>query len=471
MLSRLAAFITATTLAAAVAADFPAPPSLPTADALGPGLHRVRTLLSTSTAEKPQEVRVLFYGQSITEQAWWKQVADFLRTTYPHARLTIENRAIGGHSSQILYKTAEADLYRFQPDLVIFHVYGAHQHYETIIRRLRERTIADVLIQTDHFSKNDPLDEPTDPSQLTPAKWNPWMNHAFLPDLARKYGAALCPVREHWKNYLQRHALEPAALLKDAVHLNAHGEFLMAKIVQACLTPLSKPVVNPHPERLTLKPIGAAAKSLTVPFNGNRIDLQLTAPLSAEVKVTLNGQPVSAVREAWAFTKTSGYRGTNWPCLLRVQRGPAALLEEEWSVTLQEAADDYASFKFTVTGSKTGADGTGSGTERFVSKSGRLVIDPADWNLAYGRKVFGQKLAEDFVIRWQAEPLGRDQLPAGPAAGWITLAQNLPNTAHTVTLTSAQPIPAAAWRLYQPPFPATEPLVPDAQTLPVERKN
>ena len=77
-------------------------------------LTRSLTLLATSTPQRRHRVRVLFYGQSITEQDWWKSVASHLRTTYPHADLVIENRAIGGHAAQLLVKTAEADLARQQ---------------------------------------------------------------------------------------------------------------------------------------------------------------------------------------------------------------------------------------------------------------------------------------------------------------------------------------------------------------------
>lgn len=88
-------------------------------------LRRSLTLLGTSTPADRKTVRVLFYGQSITQQAWWKEVEHYLRATYLNANLIVENRAIGGHSSQLLVKTAEADLYPFQPDLLIFHVYGS----------------------------------------------------------------------------------------------------------------------------------------------------------------------------------------------------------------------------------------------------------------------------------------------------------------------------------------------------------
>ena len=38
----------------------------------GAGVQRTLTLLATSTQERRNTVRILFYGQSITEQEWWK---------------------------------------------------------------------------------------------------------------------------------------------------------------------------------------------------------------------------------------------------------------------------------------------------------------------------------------------------------------------------------------------------------------
>ncbi len=47
---------------------------------------------------------------SITVQDWWKEVAADLKARFPQADLVIENRALGGFSSQRLVKTAETDL-------------------------------------------------------------------------------------------------------------------------------------------------------------------------------------------------------------------------------------------------------------------------------------------------------------------------------------------------------------------------
>jgi hypothetical protein len=136
-------------------ADYP-PPRMPS-DAqkqeLGMHIQRTMTLLATSTPEHRNKVRILFYGQSITEQEWSKQVADDLRQRFPNADLQIENRAIGGFAAQLLIRPAEHDLYPFYPDLLIFHVYGSNKEYEQIIRNVRSRTTAEVLMQKDHLTR------------------------------------------------------------------------------------------------------------------------------------------------------------------------------------------------------------------------------------------------------------------------------------------------------------------------------
>ena len=140
--------------------EFPPPEPVSDPSPLGRGIQRTMTLLATSTAQHRNHVRVVFYGQSITEQEWSKQVADDLRRRFPHADLEIENRAIGGFASQMLIRPAEHDLYPFYPDLVIFHVFGANQQYDQIIQSIRSRTTAEVLMQTDRVGAKWPQDQP-----------------------------------------------------------------------------------------------------------------------------------------------------------------------------------------------------------------------------------------------------------------------------------------------------------------------
>ena len=46
-----------------------------------------------------------------------------------------------------------------------------------------------------------------------------------------------------------------------------------------------------------------------------------------------------------------------------------------------EASADESALRFEVYGSRTGPDGGGVSNERFVSRSGRVVIEPDDWGV------------------------------------------------------------------------------------------
>jgi hypothetical protein len=444
------------------------PPFKPSGDTAtrGAAIQRTMSLLDATAVEKRTVVKVLFYGQSITEQVWWQSVKEDLTKRYPFARLQVENLAIGGHSSQLLVKTAEADLYPWQPDLVIFHVYGAHDKYENIIRRIRERTTAEILMATDHMAAKDVMDEPADPAALQPEQWNPWMNYSFLPATAKKYGCELLPVRDLWKEYLRTNSLEPRALLKDDVHLNDHGNFLMAEIVKSALVKLRQEPDDRSKNMVREFPLTAASwkdGKLTFEFDGNRVDAVFGGTGGSEAPgesgLTIDGKAPSEIRQLYTFTRTSGYSGTNWPCLLRVQRGPAQLQDEEWTVTLANASEDYTSFIFSLTGSKTGPDGVGSAKKKFVSKSGRIVIEPDDWNLQHCRKTFGRKLDDGFRITWRSVP--RWSTRPGPSG---TLFHGLNNGKHTLVLSgpAMQKAGLSALRVHRPPFPQTEDPAADA---------
>lgn len=442
------------------AADaYPAPPSWQPDPAQREHLRRSLTLLNAGTPADRKTVRVLFYGQSITQQAWWREVARYLRATYPNANLIIENRAIGGHAAQLLVKTAEADLYPFQPDLLIFQVYGSHIEYENLIRRVRERTCADILLQTDHLTTDASLTEETDPAKLTPAKWDPWMNHVFLPTTATKYAACRADIHELWKAYLKAHQLKAAALLRDGVHLNAHGEWLMAELLKAYLAPLpTKAGYDPLNEprvRTALVQVSASQEPLRLEFTGTRADLVFQPEAKGSLSVLVDGKPPSAIPELYGGTRVSAFPNSDWPVLLRVG-ARAPLVAEDWSLQIQQASPDGKVCHFRVRGSVTGEDGEGSSTNRFVSKSGRVVIEPADWNVAYSVAVFKRPLPENHTATWRAVLHGAD-LVTPPAAlpgteASVTLAQGLSPGHHVLELRGTGLVEQVqAARFYRPP--------------------
>jgi hypothetical protein len=442
--------------AALPAEEFPKPKWVGETERMGKNIQRTMRLLAESTPEKRNTVRVLFYGQSITEQGWWKIVADDLRARFPHANLVIENRAIGGHSSQLLVKTAEADLYPFQPDLLIFHVYGAHDKYEEILRTVRERTCAEILQQNDHVLKDKALTEETDPSKLSLGKgnWDEFMNHNWLPSLSRKYQTELCDQREIWKRYLKDFGLEPKALLRDGVHLNKHGEFLMAEAVKAHLRYDPKLGPSPAEEWVTTVPVPADG---AVEFTGVRVDAILSGS-TAPCTVTVDGSKPSAIPDCHGFTRTSSYPKTKWPCILRV-RNQQPLVEEEWILTMRNTGGELATIEFDVAGSVTGPDGIGNVGERFVSNSKRVVIEPDDWNLASCVQVFGRRLTDGFTVKWKSEFRGVDEFSGrqtlrGGDEQTQTLVQGLTNGRHRLALAGNLQA-ATGLRIYRPPLPVS----------------
>ena len=236
---------------------------------------------------------------------------------------------------------------------MIFHVYGSHLDYEKIIRQVRERTCADILLQTDHITSDASLTEETDPARLTPKQWDPWMNHVFLPATASEYGACRADIHELWKEYLKAHHLKAADLLRDGVHLNAHGEWLMAELLKAYLAPLApKAGYDPmnEPRVHTVVPVFSAGQnSLRLEFTGTRADLVFKPKAKGAVEVLLDGKRPSANPALYGFTRVSAFPMTDWPVLLKVGAG-TPLVAEDRSLRISQASADCKVCHFILSG-------------------------------------------------------------------------------------------------------------------------
>ena len=213
-------------------ADYPPPPPAPSVP--GRGLARTRARLAASTSARPETVRVLFYGQSITRQEWWEIVAHRLRRAWPSVRLVIRNHARGGWDASRLRLVLEEDVFRFEPDLVVFHAYGPEPAYEEAIAALRAGTRAEILVHSDHV---DWMPGDARPGDLARYRWHERHSVEWLPALAERHGLGLVHVWEPWGEYLRRHGLQAKDLLSDDVHLNDRGNFLLADLVSRHLLP------------------------------------------------------------------------------------------------------------------------------------------------------------------------------------------------------------------------------------------
>lgn len=440
---------------------FPPPPAVKDPAELGLGVQRTMTLLATSTPRHRNHVRVLFYGQSITEQEWSRQVAEELRRRFPEADLEIENRAIGGFASQLLIRPAEHDVYPFYPDLVIFQVYGANQQYEQIIQGIRSRTAAEVLMQLDHVAGKWPQDKPDEKADK--GLWWDWMmNHQFLPEIAKKYNCGLVDVRTPWLDYLHSNHYEPKQLLKDGVHLNAQGNYLMAQLVGRYLVyrhdlpdAAWKDLAHTH----SVKAADWKAGKLTIEFEGNRVDLLPIEPKKKEgtpqggnARILIDGKKPSEFPGAYRISRPSP--GPWSPLFLSRVDHDSPLALEDWTLKVKDVARDGKSWGFDVAGSVTGPDGSGRSDQPFTSKSGRVKIDPAAWF-----RGFNPPLPDGYEVTWKVLPTFEDTWRApeieDPAKeNATTVVQGIPNARHTLEVVADDPSspPAiAAVRTYQPP--------------------
>ena len=449
--------------------DPPQPP--PDLEQLGANIQRTMTLLATSTPQKRNRVRILFYGQSVTRNPWWKTVADHLRKTYPHADLEVANKALGGYSAPTLIHTAEHDLYPYYPDLLIFHVYGGVKggQQEEIIRRVRQRTTSEVVLWTSHFRWPRDLardGDPNDPGaqRLTKADET---RSAMIRDIAKKFGCELAEVRERFRKYLADHKLFPKDTLGDSVHPNKLGNFLIASLLIPSLRYDPKFPNAPWKDLVTdiatdAKAVKRGANgSLELTFDGNRIDIiaaHAKAPKLGTAKVLIDGKTPSAFPEIYYHTRPSRAPHTGWPAINRIDHTKPLVLEK-WTAKILECDPEKRHLAFEVIGSVTGPDGKGTANKKFVSNSGRVVIDRRRWMVCHSLRYRKKPLPKDYKVTWEVKPLFVDvyQAPKTDDAAKeyaTTLAQGLANGRHTLKLVpnSDGALPIAAFRVYGPPL-------------------
>lgn len=197
-------------------------------------IRRTMTMLGASTPEEPYTMRILVYGQSISEQNWHLSVRDNLIARFPDADIVWDNRARGGCASECLIDFVDDDVYPFNPDLVIFHVYGSHTEYENIINAMRNHVNpsgakTEVLIWNDHYNGSD--------------AWADTMSYMYVPGFASTYKCGFIDVRHPWIDYIVANYPEcypdcppeyppdyyPCTI--DGIHLDDEGNALLASLI------------------------------------------------------------------------------------------------------------------------------------------------------------------------------------------------------------------------------------------------
>lgn len=389
-------------------------------------------------------VRVLFYGQSITAGGWTPLLEKELVRRFPSTRFEFANHAIGGYQSPVLIRTAEHDLYPWYPDILFFHVYGDMDAYEDILRQVRERNTTKIVIWSSHFKA---VDDPN----VFDAEDD--LRAEAIRKVADRIGARYIDLRAAWRKHLIDHAMSPADLLKDGViHLNQQGNKLYARIIGESLDPhLFRPARRPQEGDVRIVPFTSTLVTrsddgtIRLPFTGNRVVAVSHGRNGAggTFQIRLDGGDPASFPGCWAVSRPSkGPAGIWMPAINRVGRETLPLAES-WTLTcLPDSAPDGSRIQFELAGSVTGPDGSGWSDRRFVSSSGRVVLEPRDWHIARALKFRKATLPEDFTITWDAYPLFTPvyAAPSGPAR--TVLVQGCPAGEHVLTLAPVKPGPS-----------------------------
>ncbi len=418
-------------------------------------IQRTMKALDESTAENPAHVRVMFYGQSITAQSWTKTVQAKLTERYPTVDFEFRNAAIGGYTSPALIRTADHDLYTWYPDLLLFHVYGPMDKYEEIIRRVRERTSAEIVLWTSHLNIVS-RDKPDEINTSHDARAEE------IRAVAARHNCMLIDLREKWRKHLADNHRVAKEFLRDTVHLTPEGCDLYARLIEEELQRVPE-LGDDRVASGTIRTVALddpavtqdASGKITLRFEGNRV-IALSDGKGAATetaKVLLDGKPMDSVKDVWAITRPSNGPAGIWMPAINHIGFEQPLYEEDWTLTcLPDSSPDGKKIHFRVEGTVTGADGEGWNTERFVSPSGRVVIEPGDWRIAWTLGYRKATLPEGFQVKWHSYPLFTGLYESQPTGTRTRLVQGCTNGPHTLTLQpDAGKLGIARFVIYTPP--------------------
>ena len=408
---------------------------------------RTLAALEASSAERPMQVRMLFYGQSIVEQGWHTNIVRRLKERYPTARLEVENRAIGGFTSPDLIRTAESDLYPFYPDILFFHVYGPLDRYEAIIRKVRETTTAEIVLWSSHLNWSESADRATVEKSL---KGHPDARTRGIREIAERYGCLFVDLRRRWGETMLAKGWTAKDLLADGVHMKRTSPAfaLYSDTIADVLMGEAKgsvPAVSGDIEEIPLsdkRVVKGDDGMLTLDFDGNRVVAVSDGAGTVPVRVGLDGRSPASFPEMFYTTRPSKF--ISWmPMIKHVDiEKESRPVEEDWTLTFIPGTHALGDpIHYMVVGSKTGFDGEGWNTNDFRSISGRALVSKFDfhtWQYGYFVKKGGNKAVDSRPgqkVTWSTRGLFADPYRAPRQAGErTTLVQFCANGPHRLTL-------------------------------------
>jgi len=426
--------------------SYPAPVSLSQVeiDQLGKLMPRTMNLLHSGG-----KVKIAAYGQSLSDgnNTWWQTLRDALKAAYPDADIDVRTYGVGGVASDRLWRLTNQELVAYCPDLVIFHVYGNHLFYETIVRQIRGCTAAEMIIQGDHFGRYDGTGTAGswNYNLSDMGQWDNQMSFVFVKGYCDTYKIERDNRRQEWYDYIRANNYVPGQLLADDIHFNTQGQYLVAALTARHFVYRSE--IDEDPDNLVqYYEVGTDVlvenDTITLPFEGNKIELIPEINSSAVISATIDGKKPSEFSNCYYFTIPTGGFWAGAPFL---RPGMGIQQAEDWTITMTGGGN------FSLSGSLTGADGTGNINNVFISNSKRVVLNKkSDWG-NYGNPPTSGTFAFKSKGMFNEEIDFDTVTIVSGKENAINLVQGLGNTNHILKLASSDnTFPIKSIKVYKP---------------------
>jgi lysophospholipase L1-like esterase len=209
------------------------------------------TLLMLSFTVPPKKIKVVFFGDSITQAGvqptgYITKMDSMIKQLKLPDSIELVGAGIGGNKVYDLYLRMEKDVLEKNPDIVViyvgindvWHKAGAgtgtdadkyEKFYRAIIKKLQDKNIK-VIVCTPSV-----IGEKTDHSNQQDGDLNYYSN--VIRKIAKELSLPVCDLRKSFSDYLQANNpanAEKGILTTDRVHLNEKGNaFVAAEMLKA----------------------------------------------------------------------------------------------------------------------------------------------------------------------------------------------------------------------------------------------
>lgn len=210
-------------------------------------------LVLLSFTNPPKKIRVIFFGDSITQMAiqpkgYIPKLDSIIKQSHLPDSIELSGAGIGGNKVYDLYLRMEDDVLKKNPDVVVIYV-GINdvwhkassgtgtdadkfeKFYRAIIKKLQDKNIK-VVVCTPSL-----IGERNDNSNQQDGDLNNYSN--IIRKIAKDLALPVCDLRKAFAEYLSGHNptnVEKGILTLDRVHLNEQGNILVAsemwKVIQ-----------------------------------------------------------------------------------------------------------------------------------------------------------------------------------------------------------------------------------------------